>query len=337
MGVAIKKLFEKEETSFKKLKGKILAVDAYNMLFQFLTTIRQYDGTPLKDKGGTTSHLSGILYRLSKLIKNDIKLIFVYDGKSPEFKQGEKDRRKEKKMKAMEKYKVAKKENNIKEMKKYSKRTTKLTSEIIEESKEALDAFGIPYIDAPSEGEAQASYLVKNGDAYACLTQDFDALMFGANRVIRNLSITGRRKIGNRYVDIKPEIINLKSNLNRLEITQEELIIIGMLKGTDYNHKGIPRIGPKRGLKLVKEHDNPEDIFKEVEWDKHFDISWKEILDFFKNPPIKKEFNYKFKDINEKKLKEIYCKKHEFSEDRINKIIKEIKKSQQQSDLRDWF
>ncbi len=337
MGVAIKKLFEREEISIPNLKGKILAVDAYNMLFQFMTTIRQYDGTPLKDKGGITSHLSGILYRLSKLLKNDIKLIFIFDGTPPDFKDEERKLRKEKKMKAKEKYRVAKKEGNIKEMKKYSKRTTKLTSEIIEESKQALTALGIPFIDAPSEGEAQASYMVSKGDAYACLSQDFDSLLFGSKRMLRNLSISGKRKIGNRYVDVSPEIIELESNLKRLEITRKQLIVIGLLKGTDYNPKGIPQIGPKRAIKLVKKHDDLNELFEEVEWKKHFDIEWKKLLDFFMNPPIRKNYTFEFNNIDENKIKELYCEKHEFSHDRINKVIKELKKSQQQSDLRDWF
>jgi len=53
MGVNLKDLITPEPISFSDLKGKTIAVDALNSLYQFLASIRQPDGTPLMDSKRT--------------------------------------------------------------------------------------------------------------------------------------------------------------------------------------------------------------------------------------------------------------------------------------------
>jgi len=76
------------------LRGRVVAIDAYNALYQFLAAIRQPDGTPLLDsQGRITSHLSGLFYRTINLVEDGIKPVYVFDGKPPELKAKEIERR----------------------------------------------------------------------------------------------------------------------------------------------------------------------------------------------------------------------------------------------------
>lgn len=344
MGVAITELLDSQEIKLNELKGKILAVDAFNILYMFTTTIRGPDGAPLMNaKGEITSHLTGLFSRFSNLMERGIKFIFIFDGEAPELKRAERSRRAKLKEEAKELYERAKQEQDIENMKKYAARTVFLTKEMIDEAKELIDAMGMPIINAPSEGEAQAAHLVKRGDAYAVLSQDADALLNEAPRMIRNLSISAKRKMPGQYNHkaSEPEIIELKENLEKLKITQEELIILAILVGTDYNYGGIKGIGPKKAMKLIEKHKGETDkIFEEVQWREHYEFPWTKIYDTIKNMPTTNEYKLEFKDPNPEKIKEILVKKHDFSEERVNATLKkldEYKKMNAQKGLTDFF
>src|SRR3989338_2847014 len=257
MGCAITELLTGKEITIESLSGKILAIDAHNMLYQFITSIKQRDGTPLLDqRGNITSHLTGLLSRTTSFMEKGLKLVFVFDGVPPKLKEEEKKRRADAKRTAGEQLEEARTRGDTEAMNRYQSRTHWLSDTMIAESKELIAALGIPIIQAPSEGEAQAAYLVSNGDAYAVVSQDADALIAGAERVIRNLSISGKRKKIRTlvYETVKPEMISLSETLNNLGITHEQLIILSILVGTDYNIGGVKGIGPKKALKLIKEH-----------------------------------------------------------------------------------
>lgn len=328
MGTNIRELIKKEEIKLEDLSNKILVVDAFNMIYQFLTTIRQRDGSPLLDsKGNITSHLVGLFNRCSNLIQKNIKLAFVFDGKPPEFKIKERERRSEAKKQAQIKYEKARQKEDVDLMKKYASRTVRLTPELIEEAKLLLSALGIPIIQAPSEGEAQAAYIVNKGDAYAVVSQDYDSFLFGAKKIIRNLTIAGRKKKTRTavYESIKPEIVNISENLNHLGIDQDQLIILAILVGTDFNIGGIKGIGQKIALKLVKEQGKDfKKIFQEVKWDEHFDIPWEKIYETFKNMPTTDDYELKWKKVDEEKIKDLLIDKHDFSEERVNNTLEKL-------------
>ncbi len=311
MGLQIKEIVLKEEISLDNLKGKIIAVDAFNVLYQFLTTIRQYDGSPLMDsKGNITSHLSGLFYRTTNLMSRGIKPIFVFDGIAPKLKHRTQEKRLEIKEEAEKKLRECK---SIEEKAKYASRVSYLSEEMIEESKELIKALGLAVIEAPSEGEAQAAYIVKKEDAYAVASQDYDSLLFGAPRLIQNLTLAKTRKLSSGMITaIHPQLIDLNKFLKTLGISREQLICLGILVGTDYNPKGIMGIGQKTALKIVKEHKSPQNIFKEIEKKYELDFDWKEIFDLFMNPKVNKNYSIKFSKINIDKVKKILIKKHEF-------------------------
>ncbi len=343
MGVQLSKIITGKPIMMRELKGKTLAVDAFNTLYQFLTTIRGPDGSPLTDsKGRITSHLVGLFSRTSKLMEEGIKLVFVFDGKAPELKKKERERRALLKEKAKQDYEEAKAREDIEGMAKYASRTAVLTKEMIKEAKELLKAMGLPYVEAPSEGEAQAAHIVKKGEAWALISQDYDCLLFGTPRMIKNLSITQRKRKPGSFATtiIEPELITLEEVLNNLGITQEQLITLGMLVGTDFNIGGIKGLGPKKSLKLVKELKTPEKIFQEAKWNEYFDTEWQEIMKLFKKMPVTNDYKLEWKGIDKEAIIKILVEEHDFGKQRVlNTIEKLIKttKDRSQKGLSEFF
>ena len=343
MGVNISELVGdcKEKLEIKDLTGRKIAIDAFNVLYQFISNIRQPDGTPLKDsKGRITSHLTGLFYRTAKLIESGIKPCFVFDGKPPKFKEKTNIERMNRREEARKKYKEALERGDIEEARKWAQQGVKVDEDIVKDSKELLEAMGIPYVQAPSEGEAQAAFMVKNGEVWASASQDFDSLLFGAPILLRNITITGKKKISGKeaYIEIKPELIRLDNVLKKLGISQNSLIVLGICIGTDYNPGGLSGIGPKRALEMIKKEGDASVLLKKLKEDWKFDASPEEIFDFFKNPPITKDYSLKWNPPNEEKLRKMLCDEHDFSEERIKNTINKLRENKgTQSRLDSWI
>ena len=341
MGVNISKLIPKEEIELSDLKNKVVAIDAYITLYQFLTTIRQPDGTPLKDTSGNiTSHISGLFYRNINLLQQKIKPVYVFDGDPPKLKQEELQKRQKTKELAEEKYQQAKQEHNIRNMKKFSSRTVKITEDIISQSKELLDALGIPFIQAPNEGEAEAASLAKNSKAYASASQDFDSLLYATPILVRNLTSPKRKRLNSGiYQEVKPELIKLENVLEELKINQDQLICLAILVGTDYNPGGIKNLGQKRALELVRQHKTPKQIFNHIQQKYDSTFHTQEIFNLFKNYKSPTTNEIKFNEPNTNKLKQLLTK-YGFSEARISsglQKLEQIKQLTQQKGLSDFF
>ncbi|MGI0001181.1 MAG: flap endonuclease-1, partial [Nitrososphaeraceae archaeon] len=237
------------------------------------------------------------------------------------------------------KYQEALKEGRFEDAKKYSQGTVILTDEIIEQSKKILKMLGIPVIHAPSEGEATASILTKDGTVYACASQDYDSLLFGAKRLIRNLTITGKRKIPNqnKYVSIEPEIIHQSQILESTKLTLEQLVDVGILIGTDFNPGGLPGIGPKTALKLIREKGRLEEIEKIK--DNLKDVPYQQIREIFLNPENISIDNIEFNNPNDKEIIDFLCDTMDFSKERVESSLEKVKKSQEKrsQSLERWF
>ena len=348
MGVNLRELIPdeaKEVVDIKGLRGRIIALDAYNMLYQFLTAIRQPDGTPLMDRQGRiTSHLSGLFYRTINMAEAGIKPVYVFDGIPPEMKKRELSERMKRKKEAEKKLEEVRRKGRIEEARKYAMQAAHLTREMADEAKKLLDAMGIPWVQAPSEGEAQASYMAWKGDVWAAGSQDYDSLLFGAPRLVRNLAITGKRKLPGRnvYVEVKPEIIYLDKLLKKLGITREQLIVIGILLGTDYNPKGIPGFGPKTALRHVKTYRDPIRALKAVEkMAGDYDII--AIYNYFLKPDVTDDYRIQFRPPDEGKIYQILVEEHDFNPERVKRATERLRKAYRehlkarQTSLDAWF
>lgn len=335
MGLQISEIVPKKEISIKDLKGKTVAIDAYNTLYQFLTTIRQADGTPLMDSNGNvTSHLSGLFYRNINLLQEGIKPVYVFDGKPPELKLKELQKRSKNKEIAREKYEEAKSDQDEAKMKKFASQTVSITKEIIESSKDLLSALGIPVIQAPSEGEAEASILAREKKVWAAASQDYDALLYATPVLLRNLTLSRRRKTSaGIYVDVNIEKIEFQDVLNKLQIDRDQLITLAILVGTDYNPGGIKGLGQKKALEIVRQYQYPVQIFDYIKNNQRYSqfltFDWQEIFKIFREYPTDGKEEIKFKPVNEEKVREILLKR-DFSENRINSGLEKLRKVEEQ-------
>ncbi len=325
----LKDLVPKTQVNLKDLAGKSLAIDAYNALHQFLAIIRQSDGNPLKDRSGrVTSHLSGLLYRTSNLVEMGMKVAYVFDGTPPALKEFEIRRRMKIKEEATVKYEKALTEGRIEEARTYAQATTRLKDYMEQDSKRLLTLMGIPWIQAPSEGEAQAAHIAKKRVADFCASQDYDSLLFGAPTLIRNVTISGRRKLPRKpvYVDVIPEVVELNRVLAELGLTYEQLVEIGILVGTDYNPDGVKGIGPKRALKLIKEHRNLAKLLQTSLKDAEFPVDPQRIRDLFLHPKVTDEYKLEWREPDAEGVVDFLCGKRDFTEDRVRRALEKMSK-----------
>jgi flap endonuclease-1 len=317
-------------------------VDAFNTIHQFLATIRGSTGELLANSHGEiTSHLSGLFYRNINLLAEGIKLVYVFDGVSSPLKTNEIQRRHQIKEIATEKYEKALVQGKLEEARKYSQATSVLTNKMIEESNKLLSLLGIPTIQAPSEGEATAANLTNTDLVQICASQDYDSILFGARRLVRNITISGKRKVPNRnaYIDVPLEIFHLEDILNHTKLTNEQLVDVGILIGTDYNSGGIPGIGPKTALKLIQKYSKLENIDQLQE--PLSNVPYEEIRELFLKPKVAnvRSDDIKFEPVDNDKLIEFLCTEKNFSSDRVNSALQKIQNSDKNKNqsLEKWF
>ena len=332
MGVKIGELFREEKISFTDLHDRVIIIDAYNVLHQFLASIRQRDGTLLKNsRGEITSHLTGLFHRTANMIEAKIRPVYAFDGKPHILKAKTLEERNKRKKLAEKEYKEAIEAGDIKKAKTKAQQTGRLTDEMIKQAKDLLEALGIPYVQAPSEGEAQASYMVKKGDAYAVGSQDYDCLLLGSPVLIRNLTSQGKRKLPGKeaYTKINPEQIRLKTNLKTLGITQKQLVDMAILIGTDYND-GIKGIGPKKSLDLIKKNGNAENALATIgaKDAPSFD-EIKQIREIFLKPNVTDDYNICWPGSNTEKVLKILVDRHHFRQERVEPVLAKFSNVQQ--------
>ena len=336
MGVDLGDLLERKRIEIKDLSGRWVAVDAFNTLYQFLSIIRQKDGTPLMDRQGrVTSHLSGLLYRTANLLEAGVKLAFVFDGEPPSFKTETLAGRTEIREKATAAWQEAVATGQ--EGFKYAQAASRINSEILEDGRRLILSLGLPVIAAPSEGEAQAAYMARKKDVNHVASQDYDSLLFGAPQVVRNLAITGKRKLPkkNIYVEVEPETISLEEELERLGISHRQLVEIGIMCGTDYN-AGLDRIGPKTALKLIREKGDLETILADRE--EKID-NLEEIRELFLHPAVTDDYEIKMKKPRTDDVISFLVEERDFDRERVEKTAKKIEEVYRrgQSTLDRWF
>jgi flap endonuclease-1 len=327
MGVQFGDIVDARKIAIRDLEGEIVAFDGNNILYQFLSIVRGADGQPLRDRQGRmTSHLSGLMYRNSNLMEAGIKIVYVFDGRPHQFKRAVLEKRREVRQKAKKSYDKAVASGDAVQARRYGQQAVVATSDIIGEAKNLLTLMGLPWVQAPGEGEAQTAYMAAKGDVYAAASQDFDSLLYGAPRHVRNLSITGRRKLPrkNVYIKVEPEMFELEKVKSKLGMNQSQLIDLGMLIGTDYNPGGIKGIGPITALKLMNAHGSLEDALPHIK-NASFPHPLEEIKELFVNPRTTDNYKLEWNRPDTAGLIGFLCGEHNFSQQRVMSAIEKMK------------
>ena len=340
MGLDLKPLVTREKTAIEAFMSKTVAIDAYNALYQFVASIRGADGAPLADqRGRMTSHLAGLFYRNIKFLSYGVRPIYVFDGKPPSLKSMEIERRRRAKKDAAIKYEKAVRDGDTSSARKYAQQTTAMNDEMIDDAKKLLGMFGIPCIDAPSEGEAMAAHLTVTGEAYASASQDYDSILFGAIRLVRNFNTSGRRKLPNRntYVNVEIETISTQKVLELHGITHAQLVDVGILIGTDFNPDGFNRVGPKTAIKMIKEYGRLEDIPSIA--DELAQIDYAAIRGIFLDAPRVASMDLTRGEPDAGAISSYLAGERSFSRERVDASLVRLKKAQerQSHNLDSWF
>jgi len=338
MGVVLTPIIEKRVVGLDGLRGRTIAVDGNLDLHQFLSVMRLRDGSPLRDaQGRITSHLNGLMFRTTRLIADyDIHPIFVFDGAPPTLKAKEIEKRREARAKAEREYETALRGGDLGTAWSKAVMTSRLTREMVNEAKTLLGHLGVPVVQAPSEGEAQAAWLAAQGHAWAAGSKDYDSLLFGAPRLVRFLTISGTEYLPSKGTvrHLEPELIELEPWLRSLGLTREQLVDTAILIGTDFND-GVRGIGPKKAVKMIREIGSLDRAPREVGvlLPENFDA----IRAFFLHPPVDPDVSLASKPPNEEAVYRFLCDERAFARERVRVALDRLRKRTGPSTTLDSF
>ena len=323
MGCNLRDLASPTAIEMRDLAGERIAVDAFLTAYQFITSLRARgegkDGTYLCDSNGRpVSHLMGFLDRSSALIEAGIDPVFIFDGRPHELKSDTLAGRKERREDARQKWEAAVEAEDWQAADKLGAQVVSYTREMVQETQQLLDLLGIAWIEAPMEAEGAASVWCRLGQVSGVASQDWDVLLYGGPVMIRNLTSHGTRRFGR---SVTAERIVLDELLESHGITHEQLVDLGIMVGTDF-HPGIRGIGPKTGLKLIKEHGTIEAVCEAKE--KEVPERLEEIRELFLNHPIQGDLPPSGM-VDEEELRRFLIDEREFSERRITRALDRMK------------
>ena len=322
MGVLLTPIVVRHPTTLNALRGRTIAVDGNLELYQFLSVMRTRDGRPLEDsKGRITSHLNGLAFRTTRLIADyDIRPVFVFDGPPPDLKRQEIQKRREAREKSQREYEAAIAAGDTATAWSKAVMTSRLTRPMVEEAKTLLTLLGIPWIQAPSEGEAEAAFLARQGRVWAAGSKDYDSLLFGAPRLVRFLAVASSEFLpsAGRSRAVPPEVLDLEENLRGLGLTREQLIDVAILVGTDFD-PGVKGIGPKTAVKRIREWGSLDRAPSEIRAKLPGRLD--EIRAFFQNPPVTEAGDLTTRPPDGAGLLRFLCDERNFSPNRVEAVL----------------
>jgi flap endonuclease-1 len=240
----LRQLAALRDATWDEVAGSVVAVDAHNWLYRYLTTTVKWtrDEVYTTDAGEEVANLVGVVQGLPKFFEHDLVPVFVFDGGVTDLKAAEVSERRERRERAERRRAEAEQRGDAVEAARLEARTQRLTDTILETTRELLGLLDVPVVDAPAEGEAQAAYMARRGDADYAGSEDYDTLLFGAPLTLRQLTSKG-----------SPELMDLDATLDRHGISLEQLVDVAILCGTDFN-EGVEGVGPKTALRAIADH-----------------------------------------------------------------------------------
>jgi flap endonuclease-1 len=337
MGVNLTPIIMRHATSLEALRDRTVAVDGNLELYQFLSIMRTRDGRPLMDSSGrVTSHLNGLMFRTTRLISEySIRPVFVFDGPPPELKRGEIEKRREVRAKAQREYEEAVRAGDLGTAWSKAVTATRLTRGMVEDAQTLLSLLGIPWLQAPSEGEAQAAFLARRGDVWAASSKDYDSLLFGAPRLVRFLAVGSTEFLPSqgRSRAVPPELIDLEENLGLLALTREQLIDAALLVGTDFND-GVHGIGPKTAVRRIREWGSLDAAPPEVRAQLPQNLG--AIREFFLHPPVTEMAHVPAHRFDSEGARRFLCDERDFSRDRVDRVLARLSRDRVSARLEDF-
>ncbi|WP_435066530.1 flap endonuclease-1 [Haloplanus sp. C73] len=273
----LRQLAALSDVAWDEVAGSVVAVDAHNWLYRYLTTTVKWtnDAVYTTAEGEEVANLVGIVQGLPKFFDHDLTPVFVFDGGVTDLKDAEVSERRAKRERAEERRAAAEERGDAVEAARLEARTQRLTDTILDTTRELLDLLDVPVVDAPAEGEAQAAYMARRGDADYAGSEDYDTLLFGAPHTLRQLTSKG-----------EPELMDLDATLDRHGITLEQLVDVAILCGTDFN-PGVDGVGPKTALRAITDHG---DLWAAIEAEGWQVPNADRVRSLFRDPPVTDDY-----------------------------------------------
>ena len=315
LGCNLRDLATAHPLELNEMAGQKIAVDVFLNAYQFITSLVGQEGKPLSFNGKPVAHLMGFLDRATWMLENGIEPVFIFDGRPHDLKLETLAGRKERKVEAVEKWEAAVEAGDMALAKKLGPQTAEYTRDMVAETKRLFDCLGLVWIEAPMEAEGAGAVRCAKGEVAAVASQDWDTLLYGSPVLIRNLTSHGRKKFGRV---LTAEKVVLKEMLDTHEITKEQLVDLAIMIGTDF-HPGIKGIGPKTGLKLIKEHGTMEAVAEVKEFEMPKDIET--IRGLFLNHPVHPDPIPQAQRAVEKDLREFLQGEYGFSDGRLQRAL----------------
>jgi flap endonuclease-1 len=312
------------DVPFVELGGSVVAVDAHNWLYRYLTTTVKWtsDDVYTTIDGTEVANLVGVVQGLPKFFEHEITPVFVFDGAVTDLKDDEVEKRREQRERAEAKLEEARERGDAVAIARLESRTQRLTDTIVDTTHELLDLLDVPVVQAPAEGEAQAAHMARAGDVDYAGTEDYDALLFGAPLTLRQLTSKG-----------DPELMDFEATLARHDLTWEQLVDAAILMGTDFN-EGVSGIGPKTAVKAVREHG---DIWGVFEARDVYVESADRIRDLFLEPAVTEDFSFDTDvDPDVDAARAFVCEEWGVDEAEVERGFERIEESLVQTGLDDW-
>ena len=313
-----------EAVPFDDLSGSVVAVDAHNWLYRYLTTTVRWTNEDIytTTDGDEVANLVGVVQGLPKFFEHDITPVFVFDGSVVSLKDDEIAERRAGREKREDELETAREEGDELAVARLESQTQRLTDIILRTTREVLALLDVPVVEAPAEGEAQATHMAREGVVDYVGTEDYDALLLGAPLTLRQLTSKG-----------KPELMDFQATLDEHDLTWEQLVDAAILMGTDFN-EGVSGIGPKTAVKAVREHG---DIWGVFEARDVFVDNADRIRDLFLNPAVTDDYDYNPEIEPDMEAARAYvCAEWEVDPDEVERGFERIERSVVQTGLDRW-
>jgi len=297
MGIKLKDEVEpvRHVIGMNDLKGQKIGVDTFNYLYASLYATKTSDGRPLEFEGKVTSHIGFFFFKTMQLFELGIKPVYIFDGKKSIFKHDTMMERKQSRDQTRQTAEEAKQRGDIELYNRLMTSSQSVEPYMIDDLKHLFTLFGIPWIQAAGEGEAQGSYMCAKGDLYGIASQDYDCLLFGAKIFLRNIFRAKTSKVYGKDIINEKEKIVLSEFLEHLGFTQQQLIDMAILIGTDFN-PGVMKVGTKTAAKYIRTYgtiektmDNVKKVRDELKIE---DVN--QVRDIFLKPRVTDEYNLRF-------------------------------------------
>jgi flap endonuclease-1 len=321
----LRQLARLSDVPFEDLSGSVVAVDAHNWLYRYLTTTVKFTRTSAYTTGAgdEVANLVGIVTGLPKFFEHDLTPVFVFDGGTTSLKDAEVAERRGQRERYEAQLDEARESGaDAAEISKLESRTQQLTDVIQETSRGLLERLDVPVIEAPAEGEAQAAFMARKGDVDYIGTEDYDALLLGAPLTLRQLTSKG-----------DPELMDFDSTLADHDLTWEQLVDVGILMGTDFN-EGLSGVGPKTAMKLIYEHG---DLWAALEARDEYVEGADRIRQLFLDPDVTDEYEFDTElSLDSAAAREYVCEEWEVAPDEVESGFSRIEESLTQTGLDRW-